>query len=167
MGRSYNRLSDTVNPTTNHTRGQGWAMEGLLAALRLFPDEGHLDRCRRMADNFVDTQLDSGSWAWRFDQPVEEVGISEKGTALWSYLLYRVYKYTGEKRYLDSARKALGWCLENQYDGLDVEARGSILGRTAQSAVGYRQWFDISCVYTSAFFGLAILEELQLQEMGN
>jgi len=96
---------------------------------------------------------------------VEEVGISEKGTALWSLLLYRLHHVTGNPAHLQSARRALRWCLDNQYDGPDPEARGSIVARSQSSAVGYRWWFDVSCAYTSAFYGLAAIEELHLQEL--
>ncbi len=161
--RSYRRISDTAKDSICLTRGQGWAAEGLLAAHRLLPEGGNLERADRLAEKLLDSQLPSGCWPHRFDRPASEVGISEKGTALWSYLFYRLHRETGNPRHLEAARKALGWCLDNQYVGSDVEAWGSIPGRTSQSAVGYRQWYDVSCVYTSAFFGLAILEELDLQ----
>lgn len=162
--RRYNRLTGEFTYKTSHVRGQGWAMEGLLAAYRLMPTAKNLERCRNMADNFVEHQREGGYWSFNYDQPVEEVGISEKGTALWSWLLYRTYHYTKDEKYLESARKALNWCLENRYVGPDIEARGSIPGTTDQSAVFYRPWFKVSCTYTTAFFGLAVLEELKLQE---
>ena len=49
-----------------------------------------------------------------------------------------------------------------QYDGPDPDAHGSLVGCSPQSGVGYRKWFHVSCVYASAFFGLAVLEELKL-----
>ncbi len=161
--RIYRRLSDKASDSSYYARGQGWATEGLLAAHRLLPEGGNLERADRLAEHLLKAQLPSGCWPHRLGSATEEVGISEKGTALWSYLLYRLHKETGEQRHLEAARKALRWCLDNQYAGTDVEAIGSLPGCTVQSAVGYRQWFDVSCVYTSAFFGLAILEELDLQ----
>ncbi|MCB1120793.1 MAG: glycoside hydrolase family 88 protein [Verrucomicrobiae bacterium] len=162
--RRYNRLTGEFTYKTSHARGQGWAMEGLLAAYRLMSTAKNLERCRNMADNFVEHQREGGYWTFEYDQPVSEAGISEKGTALWSWLLYQTYNYTKDAKYLDSARKALNWCLENRYAGPDEEARGSIIGTTNQSAVFYRPWFQVSCSYTTAFFGLALLEELKLQE---
>lgn len=88
----------------------------------------------------------------------------EKGTSLWSYLFYRLYKYTDNPEYLVVARKALTWCLDNQYDGHDPLAHGGLVGITRQSAIGYRSWFPMQCLYASGFFGLAVLEELTIQQ---
>ena len=153
-----------VVSTERHTRGQGWAMEGLLAAHRLYPEGGYLEHAERMANQMIAMQSPEGYWTFYADKPAIEVGVSEKGTALWSCLLYQLYSYTGEQKHLDGARKALLWCLDNQYFGKDKEAYGSIPGCSPQSAVGYRRWFNVSCAYTSAFFGLALMEELKLAE---
>ena len=71
---------------------------------------------------------------------------------------------TGEAKYLAAARKAVSWCIENQYVGPEPEAHSSIVGITEHSAVGagHRPWFPVSCVYTSGFFALAVMEELEL-----
>ena len=162
--REVDISSGKVVPTERHTRGQGWAMEGLLAAHRLYPEGGYLEHARRMADQMLAMQSAEGYWTFYADKPAAEVGISEKGTALWSCLLYQLYSHTGERKHLEGARKALLWCLDTQYWGDDDEAYGSIPGCSPQSAVGYRRWFNVSCVYTSAFFGLAILDELKLAD---
>ena len=109
-------------------------------------------------------QKPDGHWNFITDEPVEKVGISEKGTALWSYLLYQLYAASGEKKYVVMARKSLTWCMKNQYQGPDRQAYGGIIGKTIHSAVGaaFRPWFPITCAYTSAFFSLAIMEELKL-----
>ncbi len=160
--RQYQFETGEVTPTHHMTRGLGWVLEGLLAANRLLPDEGYLEKAERLAKSVMTYQRPDGAWTWRCDRPVEEVGYSEKGTALWSYLLYRLYSATGRSSYLESARRALIWCQENLYAGPDREAYGSIVGCSPQSGVGYRRWFRVSCTYTSAFFGLACLEELKL-----
>lgn len=160
--RIYYYSDGRLVPSRNMTRGLAWAFEGLLAAHRMMPESNYLEKAKRMADQIIKYQLPDGSWSFRYNQSVEETGYSEKGTAIWSYFLYRLYFYTKNEEYLQSARRALKWCLNSIYDGPDVEANGSILGLSEQSGVGYRQWFNVSCTYTSAFFGLAILEELKL-----
>jgi hypothetical protein len=146
------------------TRGMGWAMQGLLAQHRLDPQGGWLERAKKMGDSLISTQLPDGSWSFNFDQPPSAVGISEKGTALWSLLFYRTHAFSGEARHRDAARRALEWCVTNQYAGTDQEARGGLVGVSPHSAVGYRPWFRVACTYASGFFGLAVLEELKLQE---
>ena len=115
-----------------------------------------------MAEHLLKAQTKDGYWAFRFDQPSEAVGISEKGTALWSLLFYRLHAATKDPRHLEAARRALRWCIEQQYSGGDMEAHGSLVGVSPHSAVGYRPWFRVACAYTSGFFGLAVLEELKL-----
>jgi rhamnogalacturonyl hydrolase YesR len=153
-----------VQPTIKMTRGLGWAMEGLLAAHRNNPKGPYLALAKKMADRMQAWQKPDGHWNFITDEPVEKVGISEKGTALWSYLLYQLYAASGEKKYVAMARKSLTWCMKNQYQGPDRQAYGGIIGKTIHSAVGaaFRPWFPITCAYTSAFFSLALMEELKL-----
>jgi uncharacterized protein YyaL (SSP411 family) len=138
-------------------------MEGLLAAHRMMPDGRYLEPAKRMADSLLRGQAPEGYWAYNFARGKDEVGIAQKGTALWSLLFYRLYAATGDPKHLEAARKALAGLLANQYAGPDAEAKGSVYESTPGSAVGYRPWFRVSCTYGSAFFGLAVLEELRLQ----
>jgi rhamnogalacturonyl hydrolase YesR len=162
--RSYVKSTGKSLPTQRMTRGMGWAMEGLLAMHRLDPEGDWLARAKKMGDSLLASQLPDGSWSFNFDQPANVAGVSEKGTALWSLLFYRTHTAGGETRHREAARKALEWCLNHQYTGLDIEAQGSLVGMSPHSAVGYRPWFRVSCTYASGFFGLAALEELQIQE---
>lgn len=159
--RGWNRVTG-VMPAIFVTRGMGWAMQGLLAAHGAMPDEGYLKRATEMAEHLMRWQHKDGSWSFNADRSVAEVGVAEKGTALWSLLFYKLHSQTRDLRHLEAARRALRWCVENQYFGPDPEARGSIVGVGPASAVGYRSWFRVSCTYTTGFFGLAALEELKL-----
>lgn len=154
-----------VMPTMRMTRGLGWAMEGLLAAHEAVPEGGYLAHAKRLAEQMAKWQRPDGSWIFIADQAAERHGISEKGTALWSLLFYRLYRTTGDVDHLALARKALSWCVANQYRGPDPEARGGIVGMTEHSAVGagHRAWFKVSCAYTTAFAALAAIEELNSQ----
>lgn len=153
-----------VQPTIKMTRGLGWAMEGLLASHRSNPKGPYLDMAKKMADKMLSWQAQKGYWNFITDEPLEKVGFSEKGTALWSYLLYQLYQNTKEKKYLMAGRKALNWCIENQYEGPDLQAKGGIIGLTIHSNVGaaFRPWYPTTCTYTSAFFALALLQEIKL-----
>jgi hypothetical protein len=162
--RNYNFETKKISETQYMTRGLAWAFEGLLAAHRLLPNGGYLKKAEKMAIEISRWQQSSGCWNFRYMEPEEKVGKSEKGTAIWSYFFYQLYKITGNENYLQTARAALRWCLNNLYDGTDIEAYGSIVGCSSASGVGYRRWFKVSCTYTSAFFGLALLEELALPE---
>ena len=166
-GGVWNRLyridKDEPVPAAYHTRGVGWAMEGLLAVYELTGDPDYLEKARIMAGHLQENQLPDGSWSYNFKSK-DTNEISEKGTALWSLLFYKLYGFTNDPEHLSVARKALAWCLDNQYDGPDLHAFGGIIGISRQSGVIYRQWFPLSCSYTSGFFGLAVLEELKIQQ---
>lgn len=159
--RSYDWITKEHVESIKMTRGLGWAMEGLLAMNRMYPDTIYLDYALKLAEKLQMEQNQNGSWSFIYDEKVEDVGISEKGTALWSLLFYQLYEATGEEQFLLTARKALTWCLENQYTGPDPEAIGGIVGSTPASMVGIRQYFPASCAYTTGFFGMAIIEELK------
>ncbi|GAA4818005.1 glycoside hydrolase family 88 protein [Litoribaculum gwangyangense] len=159
--RAYDWTKQEHIETIKMTRGLGWAMEGLLAMNRMYPDTIYLDYAKKLAENLKNAQNQDGSWSFIFDENPKEVGVSEKGTALWSLLFYQLYEATGKSEYLNTARGALKWCLENQYTGPDVEAVGGLVGSTPASMVGIRQYFPASCAYTTGFFGMAILEELK------
>lgn len=157
----YNFKTGITSEPSYVTRHTGWVMEGLLAMNRMYPNSEYLDYARNIAEYLIDSQLENGSWSFIF-KSLDESEISEKGTAFWSMLFYQLYDATGDKKYLDVARKALIWCLDNQYPGPDPEGIGGIFGMTRQSGVSYRPWYNLSCAYTTGFFGLAILSELKL-----
>ena len=101
-------------------RGNGWAMIGLLASHRMMPEgDQYLNKAIKLADNLIDQQLDNGAFPFNLYRPVDEVGISDKGTPLWSMLLYQLYEFTKDPKHLKAAQKALQWCMENQYAGED------------------------------------------------
>ncbi|MHC4435024.1 MAG: prenyltransferase/squalene oxidase repeat-containing protein, partial [Planctomycetota bacterium] len=145
------------------TKSFGYSAEGLLAVHKAAPDRGYLERAERIAEHILQAQAPDGSWSVRWDRPAEEVGVTDKGTALWALLFFRFYKTTKNKKYLKAATKALEWCMDNQYFGDDTVARGGIVGRSWPSGIIYRYWFDMITTYTMAFFGNALVEALSLE----
>jgi len=161
--RQYHFSTGQVDPTQYMTRGMGWAMEGLLAAHRTTGDSNYLDKAKKMAGVLIANQREDGSWPFKFDQSPEAGGTADKGTSLWALLLYMLYKETGETAVYNAAHKALMWCMDNQYVGSDPHAYGGIISRSGESGITYRNWFNMCCQYTSAFFGLALIEEMSIQ----
>ena len=137
-------------------------MEGLLSSWSLTEDTEYLEQAKQMAEYILETQKPDGSWNFMLDRTEEEAGVDDKGTPLWSLLLYRLYEACRIPRYLEGARRALNWCLENQIQEGDRECVGGLAGANPQAAVVYRPWFKLSCLYTSGFFALALLEELRI-----
>jgi len=149
-------------------RGNGWAMIGLLASHRMMPEKGvYLAKAKRLAEHVMKLQRDDGSWSFYLYRQTDREEISEKGTALWCMLFYQLHEFTHDAKHLDAARKALVWCMKNQYSGTDSLAYGGIVGRTRASGVVYREWYPLICTYTMDFFGLALIEQIQLLESCN
>ena len=167
--RRYNHGAKKIEQTEFMTRGLGWAMEGLLATHRASRNaQGgvavrYLEKAEKMAGFMMRHQNADGSWSYQCTKTPEDVGVDEKGVALWSLLFYMLYAESGKAQHLTAARRALHWCLNEQYSGSDREAQGGIPGVSPQSGVIYRPWFRLSCTYTTGFFGLALLEELKIR----
>ncbi len=157
------RTSREASGEHRHTRGQAWVMEGLLAAHRLAPEAGYLRKAERLAAHLIQSQHPSGCWSFEFHRDPAEAGIAEKGAAVWSVLLYRLYETNGDPAALRAARRALWFCLNNRYRGSDSNAAGGIFTSSPNSGIVYRYWYRIACTYTSAWAGLAALQEWKLQ----
>jgi hypothetical protein len=160
--RGHNWVTGENLTPEDKARRFGWIMEGLMAMNRMYPDTIYLEYAKQIGSHLLKHQLPDGSWSFQLDLDPVRWGVAEKGTALWSMHFYHLFKATGEKRYLEAARKALNWCLDNQYTGPDPEAIGGVPGRSPASMVGIRRFYDATCSYTTGFFGMAILEELSL-----
>lgn len=152
------------NPANCNTRGAAWAMEGLISAYTMLKEEKYLDYAEKMADHLLKWQQQDGFWYFLFDKSGKDKAISEKGTAVWSHLFYRLYDITENENHLLAARKALKWLIKKQYNGVDNRATGGIVGSSPHSGVVYRQWFPMITTYTMDFFGISILEELSLSD---
>jgi hypothetical protein len=153
-----------ADPCNRMTRGQSWAMAGLLAGWELTGNVAYLDRARRMGTVLLAHQRRDGAWTAFFDRSEDEVGVDEKGTAIWSLWFFRLHRATGEPAHREAAERALRWCLAHQdRDASDPEARGGVPGVQLRSGVIYRDWFKLSCTYTSGFFGLAAVAWLELE----
>ena len=130
-------------PCNYFTKSFGYIVEGLMAVHKAVPDRGYLETAQKIAEHLLKAQTADGWWPVRWDRTAEDVGVCDKGTALWSCLFLRLYKTTNDRRYLKAGTKALEWCIHNQYFGNDPMARGGIVGRSWPSGIIYRHWFDI------------------------
>lgn len=146
-------------------RGNGWAMIGLLAAHRMMPEgDVYLKKAEILAENIVNEQLMNGSFPFKLYSKGENISISDKGTPLWSMLLYQLYRYTQDPKHLQAAQSALIWGIQNQYHSEDINAIGGIVGDTWASGIVYRNYFPLTCTYGIAWYGLSIIEQLKISE---
>lgn len=140
-------------------KGHAWVIEGYLDAHRLSGDIKYLELARMLAERVMDCQHEDGSWAILFKKPGPDDPRDDKGTAIWAYMFYLTYRETGDERHLAAARRAAGWCLRHQYRGEDPHLDGGILNT---NSMAYVQRRAMTILYSTTFFGLALLEELKL-----
>ena len=166
--RIYLQETNEISGFQNDTKGHGWAMEGLLCAADMGEetDYYYLEQAKSTADLLIESQYADGHWD-NFFQTDGEAGFGEKSTALWSWLLYRLYNQCGEDKYRQAAKKALYWSVDNMYTGTDMRARGSIVANSFQSGIIYRDFYNMSCTYTSSFFILAAICEQEISAKEN
>lgn len=144
-------------------KGHAWVMEGYLDAHRLSGDAKYLKLARSLAAKVMSCQAKDGSWTFLFKQPEPGDAIDDKGTAIWAYLFYELYKSTHETADLAAARQALAWCWRHQYRGEDADLDGAVVNVNSMAYVRRR---PITVLYTTTFFGLALLEEMELSRKG-
>jgi hypothetical protein len=154
---------------TIFSRGEGWAIEGLLAAYRSTNDTIYLKEASRLGTLMADQQNNDGSWSYvlgfdgRPDSADKEgTGICEKGTPVLAYFLIQLYKEIPDPHYLNSADMALAWCENNMYqeEGLGY---GGINARSLNSGITGLPYLTTATGYANAFYILAKLERMGLR----
>jgi rhamnogalacturonyl hydrolase YesR len=164
--RLYMFETNKATPVDFWTRGMGWGMMGLLACDNIMPGDIYISWATKMGNQLISYQNEDGSWNHKMNSSSEEFGKCEKSTSLWCMLFYQLYSVTKDEKHLNAARKALNWCMENQYMAdNDPDGYGSLPGRTFNSGIDYREWFNLSCSYSTGFFGLACIQELGMYRM--
>lgn len=128
----------------HYTRGQAWALEGLINASEMLPDDKFERIAVSVAQTLCDTQRQDGGWNYLLDD--EYSGEDNKGTPVIAYQLARLGKMTGNEDFLHAADRGIHWCEANQsrqagkgYGGIRAWNReGNIVGeRYATTAFSY------------------------------
>lgn len=169
--RFYIHNEQKSNGFEHDTKGHGWAMDGLLCAYEMDrEDDEYLRMAQKTADFIIENQQPDGFFNNYF--AIEDGGgIGEKSTALWSWLLYRLYSLCrnedNSEKYLIAARRALCYLMRSQQIDGDPMVRGGLIAESQQSGIVYRPFFKMACTYASSFFGLAAIEEWKLQKENN
>lgn len=140
-------------------KGHAWVMEGYLDAYRLSGERRYLELAGQLADKVMACQSPDGSWTYLFKLAEPGDPIDDKGTAIWAYLFYDLYRISKNSAHLAAGRRALGWCLRAQYRGADEHLDGAIFHPNSMAYVRRR---PMTILYSTTFFGLALLEERAL-----
>jgi hypothetical protein len=142
-------------------KGHAWVVEGYLDAHRLSGDTRYLVLARALTRRVIECQHEDGAWTYLFRRPKENEPRDDKGTAIWAYMLYELHRTTRDAEHLAAARRALGWCLRHQYRGADPNLDGGLLHENGMAYIRRR---PMTILYSTTFFGLALLQELRLAQ---
>lgn len=128
-------------------RGQAWALEGLIPAYRVLQSKKVESVVDDTISTLLDTQLKNGGWSYNLLKPM--MGEDCKATSLLAKSILEWNSIKPDKRYIDSASKALNWCaVHTETKG---EAIGGIFSYTIEGAVVHHMYTSTAFVYGSSY----------------
>jgi rhamnogalacturonyl hydrolase YesR len=137
------------------TRGQAWALDGVLAAYEILGHKRYLDVALNCVSRLLSAQASDGSWSYLLDIPSS--GPDNKGVPVLAYHLLRMYGLTGDRALRDSAQRALDWCDRHQAlgPGVPFEARGGIVSLNEEGSITGKAQAATAFVYAAASYIMA------------
>ena len=140
-------------------KGHLWVLLGYLDAYRLNGDTRYLDLAKTLGDRIAASQGHDGAWTDAFRAPTAGDPINDRAIAMGAWMFYELHRLSGETTYLATARRALTWCLRHQDFSDNLDLFGAIPNTTGMAHLASRR---MTILYTTEFFGLALLAELDL-----
>jgi hypothetical protein len=132
------------------SRGNGWALDGLLSGWEATGHGEYLERAVALAHTMARAQLGTGAWSYDFGRRWS--GPCNKGTPVIGYHLLRTHLHCGDDTILESALRARDWCRAAQVgDQCFPPAVGGIAARNEEGAItgelGVRTAFPYGSAY--------------------
>ena len=144
------------------TRGQGWALDGLISAYNLLKDVTCLDSSVRLAEMLKKHQCNDGSWYYSLYK--ESSGQDAKAIPVIAFHLIRLYEITNNHWILEMSIKALKWCNKTQITDNESTAYGGIGSYSTEGAIAGKRNACIIFSYSVAYYILAVRK---LKTMGH
>lgn len=136
------------------TRGQGWALDGLISGYRLLDDSRYLSAALRLAAVLRQTQNPNGSWHYNLYDPAS--GEDAKAVAVIAFHLLQLFEITNDRLLHDSSIMALDWCCKHQIVDGDDFAVGGIASHTIEGAIAGKRDASVIFSYTVAYYMMAV-----------
>lgn len=130
------RMWYTYRPVAREvfTRGQGWALDGLLAAYETTDKEAYAEVIQELAGTLLRHQSADGTWPYILDRP--NSGACTKATPILAYHLLRAWRLFGEDAWRDAALRALDACDADMDMGrTDARSYGGIHRRSTEGCI--------------------------------
>lgn len=117
--------SDRPTAKELFSRGQAWALDGIISAYELTQSDNYSAVIRGVADTLVKYQHEDGFWSYILNKPSS--GDCSKATPILAYHLLRAYQIFRDETWLRCARRAVeGGRRSVDMDGSDRRSFGGI-----------------------------------------
>ena len=141
------------------SRGQAWALEGLISTYLVSPTTELELVIESTINKLLELQTNGGSWHYNLSK--KYLGLDCKGAPVIAKSLIDWYKISDDTRVLNSAKKALSWCVENT-SLIDDSSLGGIFAYSMEGAIVHNLYSNATMVYTSAYAYECYLETKNL-----
>jgi hypothetical protein len=131
------------------SRGQAWAIDGMIAAWEASGDDRFLNIASECAVALMHKQTASGAWHYLANEP--QSGLCNKGTPVIGYNLARLGNITDNSTMRVAAARAATWCVEAA-DRSESIVRGAIVARNQEGAFANGLYAATAFPYASAFY---------------
>jgi len=129
------------------SRGQAWALEGLIPAYKVLKSEKIREILYKTVDTLLRNQLKNGAWAYNLSKPL--LGEDCKGVPVIAKNLMDLNELFPDERILGAATAALSWCIK--HTASEGPAEGGIFSFNMEGAIVYHHYTTTAFVYSSAY----------------
>lgn len=129
------------------TRGQAWALEGIIPAYQVLQEQYLFDIINNTISTLISEQHKDGSWAHNLNRPYR--GNDCKGIPVVALSLYKWYKISKRGDLLPPIYKALNWCVNHTVT--NGRGKGGIYDFSLEGAIVHHSCTSTAFVYSSAY----------------
>ena len=141
-------VDGSLRPSSGRfSRGQAWALEGLMPAQRVLGDSSLRTVIDDCVDHLLARQSADGGWPYDLSKPL--MGQDCKGIPVIAKALAGWGAEAGRGDARESARRALAWC--RRHTELEGECPGGIFSFCMEGAVTHYLYSEAAFVYSSVY----------------
>lgn len=129
------------------SRGQAWALEGLIPAYRFLKDETIKDVIELTIQRLLKDQNRSGGWPYNLTRKM--MGEDCKGIPIIASNMMEWYKETKNYEIIECAQRALNWCVK--HTSIKGDSTGGIFSYTFEGAIVHSPYTSCAFVYSSVY----------------
>lgn len=130
------------------SRGQAWALEGLIPAYKILRDNDIKNIIDRLISNIISHQIGNGGWPCNFQWKRYLMGEDCKGIGCLAKALLDWTEYSKKKneKIIFAVKRALSWCIDHT-----DPSSGYILSFNMDGAIEHNKNASASMLYANAY----------------